>query len=245
MDSLPARFLTAEWRCLAMLNYEIDPAVLQPFVPTGTELDQWRGRTYVSIVGFLFLNARVRGIAIPFHSNFEEVNLRFYVRRLAQDGWRRGVVFIKEIVPRWAIAWTARTFYNENYITLPMKHDWSGEGGGSIQKVSYEWILKGRRNRMELCVQGEAEMVQAGSDEEFITEHYWGYARQRDGSTMEYRVEHPRWRAWSARKAVFDCDVEALYGKSFVDFLEASPASAFLADGSAVTVFKGTRLISE
>ncbi len=78
----PAPFLTAEWRHLAMLNYEIDPVILRPFVPSGTELDSWNGKTYVSIVGFLFLKTRVRGLAIPFHQNFEEINLRFYVRRL-------------------------------------------------------------------------------------------------------------------------------------------------------------------
>ena len=74
-------FLTAEWRYLAMLNYEIEPAVLAPFVPQGTELDSFDGKTFVSIVAFLFLDTRIGGIPIPFHRNFEEVNLRFYVRR--------------------------------------------------------------------------------------------------------------------------------------------------------------------
>ena len=225
-----------------MLNYEIDPEVLRPFVPVGTELDQWNGGTCVSMVGFLFLNTRIRGMAIPFHSNFEEVNLRFYVRRMSKEGWRRGVVFIKELVPRRAIAWTARTFYNENYAAVPMRHELQVESDASSRRVSYEWIFRDRRNRLELCAEGEANEVQAGSSEEFITEHYWGYARQRNGGTVEYRVEHSRWRVWSVREAMLDCDVEELYGKSFVDFLQKPPASAFLADGSAVTVFKGVRL---
>src|SRR4026208_556537 len=93
-------FLTAEWRRLAMLSFEIDPRVLSPLVPAGTELDEWQGRTFASLVGFLFLDTRVFGLAVPFHRNFEEVNLRFYVRRMASDGLRRGVVFVKEIVPR-------------------------------------------------------------------------------------------------------------------------------------------------
>jgi uncharacterized protein YqjF (DUF2071 family) len=105
-------FLTAEWRRLAMLNYQVDPAILRPFVPRGVELDTWDNRHYVSVVGFLFLKTRVLGLAIPFHRDFEEINLRFYVRRRAEDGWRRGVVFIKEIAPRWAIATMARVVYN-------------------------------------------------------------------------------------------------------------------------------------
>lgn len=225
-----------------MLNYEIDPNVFQPFVPAGTELDQWQGKTFVSVVGFLFLNTKIHGVAIPFHSNFEEVNLRFYVRRMTKEGWRRAVVFIKELVPRRAISWIARVFYNENYIAVPMGHMRQGGDDGSSQMVTYEWIFKGRKNRMEIQTKGEAETIREGSVEEFITEHYWGCARQRYNGTVEYQVEHPRWLVWSAESAQFKCDVERLYGKAFVDVLERSPASAFLADGSAVTVFRGTRL---
>ena len=195
-------FLTAEWRHLAMLNFEIDPRVLSPLVPAGTELDDWQGRTFVSVVGFLFLDTRVFGAAIPWHRDFEEVNLRFYVRRMASDGWRRAVVFVKEIVPRTAIAWTARALYGENYVALPMWHRIEPETG----------------------------------DVEFITEHYWGYARQRGGRTTEYRVEHPRWRARAATVSRLDCDVATLYGSQFVECLKAPPASN-------VTVYGGTSLL--
>ena len=239
---MPSPFLTAEWRSLAMLNYEIDPAVLLPFVPAGTELDQWQGKTYVSVVGFMFMHTRVLGFAIPFHNDFEEVNLRFYVRRLGPDGWRRGVVFIKELVPSFAIAWTARVFYNENYVALPMSHRIEAEGAD--QRVSYCWDsdFEQRMNLMEVHTTGAPAEATPGSCEEFITEHYWGYARQRDGSTVEYQVEHPRWRVWPAREARFECDVASLYGDAFARFLPPTPANAFLADGSPVTVFKGTRL---
>src|SRR5262245_39598094 len=121
MRQAPA-FLTAHWCDLAMLNYEVSPAVLSDLIPAGTELDSWGGHTFVSMVGFRFLRTRVLGLAVPGHSNFDEVNLRFYVRRNAHDGWRRGVVFVKEIVPHRAIAWLARALYNENYVALPMRH---------------------------------------------------------------------------------------------------------------------------
>jgi uncharacterized protein YqjF (DUF2071 family) len=238
-----APFLTAEWCWLVMLNYEIDPAVLQPYVPVGTELDQWQGRTFASMVGFMFLKTRVRGFAIPFHTEFEEVNLRFYVRRNGPDGWRRGVVFIKELVPRTAIAWTARLFYNEHYVALPMGHRM--DNAGESRDVGYDWTFRGRKNRLEITVEGEGRTADAGSMEEFITEHYWGYARQPDGGTVEYQVEHPRWNVWRAKQSRFDCDVQALYGKEFAPSLSAEPASAFLADGSPVTVFNGTRLALE
>jgi len=105
MNQYGKPFLTADWRYPALLNYESDPALLQPMVPAGMELDTWNGKTFVSMVGFSFLNTRVLGLAIPLHGNCEEINLHFYMRHKAEDGWRRGVVFIKEIVPRAAIAW--------------------------------------------------------------------------------------------------------------------------------------------
>ncbi len=243
MNSDAAPFLTAKWRHLAMLNYEIDPKVLQPLVPAGTELDDWHGRTFVSVVGFLFLDTRVWGTTIPYHRNFEEVNLRFYVRRKASEGWRRAVVFVKELVPRMAIAWVARVLYGENYIALPMRHSIGGSDSSGVRTVSYSWWFRGAENRMEVTVCDNGEDVAEGSAGEFITEHYWGYARRRGGRTTEYCVEHPRWRVFEARAARLDCDVAGLYGDQFVEFLR-TPASAFLADGSEVTVFKGALLTS-
>jgi hypothetical protein len=239
----PSPFLTAEWRDLAMLNFEVDPKVLSPLVPVGTELDAWQGRTFVSVVGFLFLDARVFGAAIPFHREFEEVNLRFYVRRSAGDGWRRGVVFVKEIVPRLAIALTARALYGENYVAARMRHSIDEEADATgLRTVAYSWWHRGRENRMDLSARGNAGEAPEGSDVEFITEHYWGYARRRGGRTTEYRVEHPRWQVFTAANSQLDCDVAALYGAPFVPFLKAPSVSAFLAAGSNVTVFKGTML---
>ncbi len=219
-----------------MLNYEVAPACLAALLPRGTELDEWRGRCYASMVGFLFRDTRVLGVPVPFHRDFEEVNLRFYVRRRAPEGWRRGVVFVKEIVPRAAIAFFARALYGENYVALPMRHR---ADGGSL---SYEWTLAGRSNRLSLAAAGEPQPLVPGGEPEFIAEHSRGDARLRDGGTVEYRVEHPPWRVAPAAQARLDCDVAALYGAAFVGVLGAQPASAFLAEGSAVAVHRGARL---
>jgi uncharacterized protein YqjF (DUF2071 family) len=237
MSAAPKKiFLTAHWRQLAMLNYEIDPAALNPWLPAGTELDLWNGRVLVSVVGFLFLETRVWGMIFPFHQNFEEVNLRFYVRRKADDGWRRGVVFIKEIVPRAAIAYAARKFYNENYVCLPMAHTLT------VNSAEYSWRFRDRQNRIKVTTGGAPQPLRTGSEAEFITEHYWGYSRQPNGSTMEYKVEHPRWNVSDAVTSELDCDVTGLYGESFKEAVCAKPSSAFLAEGSPVTVYCGQRL---
>jgi uncharacterized protein YqjF (DUF2071 family) len=244
-NSLPGKFLTAEWRYLLMLNYEINPAVLTPYVPKGTEIDFWDGRTFISLVGFMFLNTKVLGIPIPFHRNFEEVNLRFYVRYKGPEGWRRGVAFIKEIVPRFAIAAVARGVYNENYVSLPMRHTLEREGdifptnGGTVE---YGWRFQDQWHSMKAIASGPPSPLQAGSEAEFITEHYWGYAAQVDGGCVEYRVEHPPWQVWSVREWNLVCDAVALYGLEFGQVLTQPPSSAFLAAGSDVTVRKGIRL---
>ena len=245
-----------------MLNWEIDPALVEPFVPRGVELDFHEGKTYVSLVGFLFRDTRVLGIPIPGHCNFEEVNLRFYVRRTVEGEVRRGVAFIKEIVPRWAIAQTARVCYNEPYVALPMRHEVTGpaiallattngrgeqepvtrsqESGG---RVAYRWFCQSRWSSLELEYGGQRSPLAAGSHEEFIAEHYWGYCGQRRGGSVEYEVVHPPWNIWPATGAKLDCPAaEMLYGPTFADVLSRPPTTAFLADGSPVAVLRPTRV---
>jgi uncharacterized protein YqjF (DUF2071 family) len=234
-------FLTAEWRNLLMLNYEVDPALLSNFIPAGTELDRFEGRTFVSLVGFQFLETRVLGWSVPFHRQFEEVNLRFYVHRRVGDEVRRGVVFVKEIVPRWAVTMVARLVYYENYATMPMGHDiCTGDGGN--RKAIYRWRSGQRWNEMRATTQGELLMPEPDSEEAFITGQYWGYTKLLHGRTAEYRVEHSPWRLWRVIQASLDCDVAHVYAPAWANCLTSAPHSAFLVEGSAVRVRRGTIL---
>jgi hypothetical protein len=233
-----------------MLNYTIAPAILEPHVPAGTLLDTFEGRAFVSMVGFRYLDTRLLGLSIPFHREFEEVNLRFYVRREVGGETRRGVVFVKEIVPKRAIAWVARAVYGENFVAMPMRHR-TEEAGGTLKSdtpVEYGWRHKsawrdkGTWVQLGVTPQGNPLPLAEGSFEEFIAEHYWGYARQRDGGTREYRVEHPPWRVWQTSRAFLEADAASLYGPEFASCLDAPPHSAFLAEGSEVAVYPGVPL---
>jgi uncharacterized protein len=226
-------FLTANWRYLAMLNYAVDPKIVAPLVPPGTEIDFENGDTFLSVVGFLFLDTRLLGLPIPLHRNFEDVNLRFYVRKKSADTWRRGVVFVRELVPRRAIATVARVFYGENYVAVPMKH--AIDHAASKLSVEYSWRRGRKWESLKVSASGEPQAIPAGSHADFITEHYWGYTCFRDGCS-EYRIEHPRWKVWKAEQFEVDADIAALYGEQFVEPLRAAPRSAFLADGSAIQV---------
>jgi uncharacterized protein len=235
-------FLSAEWRYLVMLNYVVDPDVLKSLVPDGTELDFYGDRTFVSVVGFRFTRTRIFGISFPLHSDFEEVNLRFYVRRKTDAGWRRGVVFVRELVPRRAIAFIARVFYGEPYLALPMRHhiDLSGNG----VRVEYSWRRHGKWESIYAAGNGQPQSIQNGSEEEFITEHYWGYTARPAGCN-EYQVDHPRWQIWHAAQAALNADIASLYGECFVESLATEPSSAFIADGSSIAVRCKTSLLPE
>lgn len=240
-ESPPSVFLAAAWRNLVMLNFAVDPDVLKPLVPVGTELDYFHGRTFVSIVGFQFLDAALLGIPILFHRAFEEVNLRFYVMRHAPEGIRRGVVFVREIAPKWIVSTIARWVYNEKYVTMPMRHRVEISTNADCGFVKYEWWHGGRWNALSAHIHGSPGPLVSGSKEEFIAEHYWGYTMQRDGTTMEYAVEHPPWQVWQASEPRFDCDVASIYGDAFVPFLR-EPASVLVAAGSPVVVRRGRQL---
>jgi uncharacterized protein YqjF (DUF2071 family) len=232
-------FLTAEWRDVLMLNYEVPPELLLGHVPRGTELDLLDGKALISIVGFRFLKTRVYGIPIPGHGAFEEVNLRFYVRSQL-DRSRRGVVFIKEIVPRHAVTWIARALYEENYHTHRMNH--ALERGAGHTRVRYGIDTGTRRHLLHAVALGEPAALLPGSETEFIAEHYYGYTKQADGGTVEYRVDHPSWLVHEVRDAELDFDVPALYGELFAPFVTGTPRSALFAVGSKVSVASPSRL---
>jgi uncharacterized protein YqjF (DUF2071 family) len=234
-------FLSAEWRNLVMLNYEVDRALLEDYVPRGTVLDSFDGRTYLSLVAFQFRHTKLFGsLAIPLHANFDEVNLRFYVRRNDGHEHRRGVVFIAEIVPKSAVAKIARLAYGENYVCLPMQHLVSMDG--PTKTAEYRWQLNGAWCRLFAQTSGDPAQPTDGSLEQFITEHYWGYSAQPNRDALEYHVSHAPWNVWTSSDAGFEGDAGGLYGLELGKVLQGRPDCAFIADGSPVIVSPGKRI---
>lgn len=230
-------FLDAQWRKLLMANYEVSPEILQKYLPYKTELDLWNNRCYVSLVGFLFVETKVLGIKFPFHTNFEEVNLRFYVRYNDNGAWKRGVVFIKEIVPKHMITLVANTVYNENYATHACKHEISEKNSELF--VKYSWKSKNGWNHLQATASNQSHAILPGSEEEFITEHYWGYARYADKKTNEYEVTHPRWNVYPVKDYQIQCNFSELYSSDFAFLKDTKPTSVLLAEGSEISVLKG------
>ena len=228
-------FMTASWNHLIMANYAVDPAILRPYLPGQSELDSFEGKYYVSLVGFLFDDVKLRGWRIPFHTRFPEVNLRFYVRYKENGEWKRGVVFISEIVPKPAISWVAKTIYKEHYSTMPVRQEFNKQA--DQLSVGYTWKKKGIDHYLAVTADPLARPLADNSVEEFITEHFWGYSGKPGSKTVEYQVAHPRWNIFPVREHSLQCDFGQLYGSGFALLNQQTPVSVFLAEGSPVQIF--------
>jgi hypothetical protein len=257
---MPERpLLTAYWSNLLLLNFAVPPDAVAPLAPAGTEPDLHDGLAYISIVGFRFDAARLLGVLIPGHTRFSEINLRYYVRRTVGDETRRGVVFVREIVPRRAVALTANWLYHENYIARPMRSELRMAGAelapGDTLEYAWQsgcsWPLRGRPrrgqlqsswNRLAARVAAPLQLPPPGSLEEFFVEHYWGYVQARDGTTREYRVIHAPWRVAPADDITWDCDLAATYDTPLAQYLATPPTTALIAAGSAIRLYRGRRL---
>jgi len=235
-------FLTAELRHLVMISYEAEPEILAPLVLKGTELDNWNGKTLLSLVAFSFDTIRLKGVSIPFYRNFAEINLRLYVRAKAPEGWRRGVVFVREVVPRRAIALVARWLYNENFVTCPTRARLDHDPGSRRRSALYSWQHREKWLSVGADYAGDPASPETGSEEEFIVEHYWGYATRRDGSTVAYRIVHPAWRVWPATRSTTEGDFAGFYGDQFAAVFARPPSSVFVAEGSQISVHPAAAL---
>lgn len=228
-------FLTAAWKKLVLANYSVDPALLKPFLPSGVELDTFNGIHYLSLVGFQFRDTSVMGMKIPFHVNFPEVNLRFYVKFNDNGKWKRGVVFLSEIVPKYAVAFIANRIYKENYRRLPMRI--TEVVNAENIHAGYQWKFNGAWNQLSVTASIQPIALREGSEEEFITEHFWGYAKYSEAKASEYQVAHPRWDTHAVESYTIDCDFGALYGAAFSPLTQQPPVSVFFAEGSSIQVY--------
>lgn len=233
-------FLKAEWKNLALFNYEVDAKLLEKYTPAGTELDIWNNKCYVSLVGFMFKNTKVLGIKIPFHIDFEEVNLRFYVKRFENGEWKRGVVFIKEIVPKKAITFIANTLYQEHYETQKMRHEIIENK--NTDTFIYQWKNDKKWNTIQIETKKNPVEIEIDSEAEFITEHYFGYTKINTKTTFEYEVQHPRWEQFEVLNHNVEIDFEKTYGSDFGLLQNIKPTSVFLAKGSEITVMNKRKL---
>ncbi len=227
-------FLRASWENLVMANYEVDPSILKPYLPKGVELDYYKYKTYVSLVGFMFKKTSLFGIPIPFFGSFEEINLRFYVKRVVGNKVKKGVVFINETVPFKIVALLANKLYKEHYISIPTKNSLVLNTISS--NIVYEWEKNKQWNSISVNADKAKQKIESGSMEEFIFERYFGFTKLDKDNSQEYRIAHPKWMTSNILNHEISCDFGAMYGVTFAHLNSQKPDSVFLAEGSKVTI---------
>jgi len=228
-------FLTAEWRHLCLFNYRVAPERLEHLLPPGLALDMRDGSAWVSLVAFDFLRTRVLGVPWPWHRDFPEINLRFYVR----EGDTRGVCFVREYVPRRLIAWLARTLYNEPYAYAPMTSRVSAgknQAGEPDLRVEHQLTLPSGMQSLEVVANAESQLESEDSTAHFFKEHSWGFGSTRSGRLLRYEVRHEVWRTYPVIAHRLDWDWGLAYGPEWSDLSSTEPESVFLAAGSAIRV---------
>lgn len=227
-------FLSANWENLIMANYAVSPDLLIPYLPNGVELDMFDNKIYVSLVGFMFKKTSIFKIPIPLFGTFEEINLRFYVKKVEGNNIKRGVVFINETVPHKSVAWLANKLYKEHYIAIPTKS--KIEITTPSKNIDYQWKINNEWNHLAVNASKEHLQMQEGSIEEFIFEHYYGYTKINNELSQEYKVNHPRWLVNEVIDYSVHCDFKSMYGEEFSFLSNRQPDSVILAQGSQVTV---------
>lgn len=216
-----------------MANYEIEPSILEPYLPKGVELDFFNNKTYVSLVGFMFKKTRLFGVPIPFFGSFEEINLRFYVRKVENRKIKKGVVFINETVPFKIVALLANKLYKEHYISIPTKNTISIT---EHKNINYEWKVNNKWNSIAVKSDTDKYKIEQGTIEEYIFERYFGFTKLSNFSSQEYKINHPKWMINKIHETHIDCDFRTMYGDAFLGLNYQKPDSVLLAEGSQVSV---------
>lgn len=227
--------IDAKWKKLLLANYPVETHILDPYLPYCTEHVYRNGKSYVSLVGFLFLDTKLMGIGFPFHTNFVEVNLRFYVRRTFENEWRYGVVFIREFVSLPMVSFIAKNVAHENYETVPMKQKMTSEG--ESRSLEYSWKKEGWHS-MQIITGLNSYPIPESSDMHFFTAQHWGYSQVNTHKTYEYSVEHPHWDMYATKEYRIDVDFGKSYGSKFAFMNDHQPESVFLAEGSEIVMIK-------
>ncbi len=228
-------FLSARWENLVLITYAVEPGFLDDLLPEGITADTIEGNAFVSLVAFDFLDTRVKGIKFPLHTNFPEINLRYYVRYKE----KRGVMFVREFVPPSFIPLFANLMYNEKYKSVRMKSSISKNG-----KILLNHTISFRNRKYEIYLEAlnKPFLPRAGSKEHFFKEHEWGFGTSRNGKPLMYRVEHPYWNIFPVVKFDHNFDFGAIYGKKWEYLNEKAPYNITFAEGSKVRVFGSEKL---
>jgi uncharacterized protein len=173
------------WTDLAFLHWPVDPDVVAPYLPRGTEPDVIDGVTYVGLIPFHMRGAGAgRGHPTEYLGDFLETNVRLYSVD-ATD--RHGVVFRSLEASRLATVLAARWGYRLPYVWSRMRVERYGDvwTWSSVRR----WPHRGLRTQIAIRVGA----VVAPTPLDIWLTARWGLHHRVAGRTIWTPNEHEAW----------------------------------------------------
>ena len=221
-------FMTGHWEDLIMVTFEVDKAILEPYLPKDTEIDLFNGKALMSMVAFTFSKVKFFGIKVPFHQQFGQINFRFYAKSKTDD--TKGVVFIKEFAPKPLIASVANLCYNEPYFYKSIRRNKTLKQGRINMKYSYGNL------KIKASAKEKTGKLNPNTLKHFVVDRYIAYIKSYSGKTVQYKINHRPWELYDATSVTIENDILSLLPKKFK---QAKLLSTCFVDGSFITVEKG------
>jgi uncharacterized protein len=193
------------WEDLLFLHWRWDADVIQRTLPPGLHVDTHEGEAWIGLVPFFMRGIRPVGFpAVPWISNFLEMNLRTYVH---DDEGRPGVWFWSLECDQPLAVWIARAFFS-----LPYQHSTMSarRENGSVR---YTTRRRGddRESRLDYRLHGTPVEAQPGTLEFFLAERYALFSQTKHGLKTG-RVHHTPYPLVNAEVTACDTRLFSLCG---------------------------------
>jgi hypothetical protein len=199
--------LAMGWRHLLFENWAVDPALVSAHLPDDLSVDTHDGDAWLSVVPFINVCVRPRGLPAWTGLRLPELNLRTYVTR---DG-EPGVYFFSLDAQGVASVLGARIFHHLPYYYARISLSWDD---GRVAFGSRRLHPGDRPAEYEATYWPTGEPFSAPDDDlaRFLVERYQFFTQAPDGTLRYTTVEHEPWTLYPATAEVETASLLAANG---------------------------------
>jgi uncharacterized protein YqjF (DUF2071 family) len=216
---------TQRWRQLLFMHWPVPVEALRRVVPSGFELDLYRGTAYVGVVPFAMQAVRPAALPSALALDFLETNVRTYVLRRGEPGV---YFFSLDAASRLAVLAARAAFALPYYFATMSLTETHG-----VQHYRTERAGSGASLEVAYRVGGALGPSSPGTLEHFLIERYLLFTERR-GVALRAQVHHPAYHVHYADVLSVSDELVAATGLPAVSGL---PALAHYSPGVDVDVF--------
>lgn len=176
-------FTLQSWRDVVFLHWRVDPDVVAPLLPPGTEPDLVDGTTWIGVVGLRMTDLRVGPVPYP---SFLELNIRLYS---CGTSGQRAVVFraMEASEPVFAAASRSSTRLPYTWAAMRFTH-----AGRRIGFATRRRLPRPSGTGLRFEVEYDAAPHEPSATEAALTAR-WSLHQRWYGPTLRWPVTHPAW----------------------------------------------------